>query len=318
MALAARRLGHWPITPLFLLFCGLALASPTNRFDPDRVSFEVEVNGLQLDYRVFGIYVLPGERVAIRSSFELQLRTDHTDPIAVPRGWDWHAPALAGLYPLHLLHDDEPMLLNVFVMRPSSSVKNGWLDHYRIGNYAKKPFRGLDTYEPPRGFIEVTPSTSDARVSPHFTIGQFLCKQASAWPKYLVLRPELAIKLERILEDLNASGFSAARLEIMSGFRTPWYHREIGNRTRVSRHLYGGAADIYVDASPRDGVMDDLNSDGKVDKADADYLYDLIERSTRIGGWQPFRGGLASYRANVAHGPFVHVDARGYRARWGR
>ena len=29
-------------------------------------------------------------------------------------------------------------------------------------------------------------------------------------------------------------------------------------------------------------------------------------------------GGVAVYEANAAHGPFVHIDSRGYRARWGR
>ena len=29
-------------------------------------------------------------------------------------------------------------------------------------------------------------------------------------------------------------------------------------------------------------------------------------------------GGLAAYDATTAHGPFVHIDLRGYRARWGR
>ena len=29
------------------------------------------------------------------------------------------------------------------------------------------------------------------------------------------------------------------------------------------------------------------------------------------------RGGLGVYRSTAAHGPFLHVDARGVRARWG-
>jgi hypothetical protein len=28
-------------------------------------------------------------------------------------------------------------------------------------------------------------------------------------------------------------------------------------------------------------------------------------------------GGVAPYKATRAHGPFVHVDVRGERARWG-
>jgi hypothetical protein len=27
-------------------------------------------------------------------------------------------------------------------------------------------------------------------------------------------------------------------------------------------------------------------------------------------------GGMSIYRRNPVHGPFVHVDTRGYRARW--
>jgi len=33
--------------------------------------------------------------------------------------------------------------------------------------------------------------------------------------------------------------------------------------------------------------------------------------------YQPFEGGLGLYKANAAPGPFVHVDVRGYPARWG-
>ena len=300
-----------------VLFAGLAHAK-LPAFDAGRLNFAIQANGLMLDYRVFGLYLLPGETLAIRSAVELQLQVDDGKASTTAGGWDWEAPDRAGLYPLQLLHDGEVMRLNVFVLQPATRATEGWLDHYRIGEYPEKPFRGLDAYLAPRGFVEVTPSLGQVQVSPHFQLGQFLCKQASDWPKYLALRPELLIKLERILEQLNARGIATESREIMSGFRTPWYNRTIGNRTSSSRHLFGGAADIFVDVAPRDGLMDDLNGDGRVSKADADFLYDLIEGWTKTGGWQPFRGGLASYRTTPAHGPFVHVDARGYRARWGR
>ena len=47
----------------------------------------------------------------------------------------------------------------------------------------------------------------------------------------------------------------------MSGYRTPFYNRSIGNQTRFSRHVYGDAADIYAD-DDGDGKMDDLDGDG--------------------------------------------------------
>jgi hypothetical protein len=102
----------------------------------------------------------------------------------------------------------------------------------------------------------------------------------------------------------------------MSGYRTPYYNQTIGNETRYSRHLYGGAADIYVDEDG-DGAMDDLDRDGRVDLDDAKVVAGLIERLSGSSWYRPFTGGLGLYRANPAHGPFLHVDVRGYPARWG-
>jgi hypothetical protein len=94
------------------------------------------------------------------------------------------------------------------------------------------------------------------------------------------------------------------------------YNRAIGNGQH-SRHIYGGAADIYVDVSPRDDVMDDLNGDGRFDYRDAQWLYGLADELFGLPEYGEFRGGLGVYRRNSVHGPFLHVDARGRRARWG-
>ena len=102
----------------------------------------------------------------------------------------------------------------------------------------------------------------------------------------------------------------------MSGYRTPFYNRAIGN-VQYSRHIYGDGADIFVDVSPRDELMDDLNGDGRVDLRDARVLYEIVE-GLEGGDVAGLVGGLATYDATSAHGPFVHVDGRGYRARWGR
>lgn len=61
----------------------------------------------------------------------------------------------------------------------------------------------------------------------------------------------------------------------MSGYRTPYYNRSIGNETRYSRHVYGDAADIYVDDDD-DGIMDDLDGDGKSTLDDARTLGEVI------------------------------------------
>jgi len=124
-------------------------------------------------------------------------------------------------------------------------------------------------------------------------------------------------RLETLRENLVADGITDAKtFFVMSGFRTPFYNTAIGS-AKYSRHMYGDASDIYIDVSPRDGNMDDLNKDGKITKADANFLYDyaakLFSKSDKV---KP--GGLGSYKANAVHGPFVHVDGRGRAARWGR
>ncbi len=305
---------------LWLSLC-LAANAPAvagEAFDPGELGFRVEVKGLELRHREFALFVLPGERIELRSATRLRLEAAGGRHQTSRDGWVWTAPAEVGLYPLVLSSGKERMKLNVFVLRPASEVRDGMLGDYLIGEYSKNPFRGLLVYRAPEGFVEVTPELAGTRVSPHFTLGQFLCKQASGWPKYLVLRPELLLKLERVLGRVNQAGIRTDSFEVMSGYRTPWYNRAIGNRTSSSRHLYGGAADIFIDVAPRDGVMDDLNGDGRISKADADHLYDLFESWSTASWWQRLTGGLAAYKANAAHGPFVHLDARGYRARWGR
>ena len=307
---------RWRGALVLLLAVSYEVPVAASGFDSGKLAFSVTAKDLEFRYRVFALFVLPGEHLELRSATRLELESEAGSRKAVGPGWVWTAPTEVGWYPLRLRSTTETMTINIFVIRPATQVKDGKLGSYEIGTYSRNPFRGLLAYRAPDGFVEVTPEVRDVQVSPHFTLGQFLCKQESGWPKYLVLRPELLIKLERILEQVRQAGIRTDSFEIMSGYRTPWYNRLIGNRTDSSRHLYGGAADIFVDVAPRDGVMDDLNGDGEISKADADYLYNQFERWSTTTWWQQSSGGLAAYGPTKAHGPFVHVDARGYRARW--
>ena len=122
-------------------------------------------------------------------------------------------------------------------------------------------------------------------------------------------------KLEFLTEAVNKKGIATQGFHIMSGYRTPYYNKLIKNRL-WSRHQWGGASDIFIDENPKDGRMDDLNRDGKIDVKDARYLADLVEEYYTSPSFQPYIGGLGIYKANAAHGPFIHVDVRGFRARW--
>ena len=290
-------------------------------FDPGLAGFTATVRGIENRYGVLGIYVLPGAKVTIKTSAPARLTASAgtAQPGPDPGTWVWTAPDTPGrLVPLVLRSETGSLMtLNAFILYPADRVQDGSLKGYRIGQYPREPYKGLPVYNPPKGFVEVTAENADTPVSPHFTLGQFVCKQAATGPsKFVVLREALLLKLERILQAANAEGIRADTFHVMSGYRTPYYNHAIGNR-RYSRHIYGGAADIFVDESPRDGGMDDLNGDGKINRRDAALLYDLIERLSRSEGWR-HPGGLGEYGISHNHGPFVHVDARGQRARWGR
>ena len=208
--------------------------------------------------------------------------------------------------------------LAFITMLPFGSKSNGRIGSYRIGSWPGERRSIAEAYANPQGFIEVTAENQDTRISEHFRLRDFLTKdQRAVWPKYLVLREPLIDKLELVIADLNAHGVKVTHLQVMSGFRTPQYNANGGNpagRASLSRHMYGDAADVFVDNN-RDGMTDDLNRDGRVDARDAKIILDAVDRVERahpalVGG-----GGL--YRATRAHGPFVHVDVRGTRARWG-
>ncbi|HET7452793.1 MAG TPA: hypothetical protein VFL12_08640 [Thermoanaerobaculia bacterium] len=205
------------------------------------------------------------------------------------------------------------------VLTPFAEKVNGRIGQYALGRW---PYEDGSTpltpaYADPRGFVEVTPQNASLHVSEHFTLGQFVTKnQTNLWPKYIVLQPQLLDKLELTIAKLRETGHPVRSLFVMSGFRTPDYNAlDLGPkaRSKVSRHMYGDAADVYPDDHGT-GMMDDLNGDGRVDLADAKILADAAEAVEREH--PSLVGGIGIYPGNRAHGPFVHIDVRGKRARW--
>jgi uncharacterized protein YcbK (DUF882 family) len=162
----------------------------------------------------------------------------------------------------------------------------------------------------------VTRENQGLRLSEHFSLREFLTHdQGAIWPKYVVVDPLLIDKLELVMRELEAMGVPAWRMVVMSGFRTPQYNRRglDQGRASLSRHQYGDAADVWVD-NDGDWYMDDLNRDGRRDTADAAVMLEAVERvESRHPG---LIGGAGTYPDNGAHGPFIHVDVRGSRARW--
>jgi len=251
--------------------------------------------------------IMPGDGLTIDLPAGHQLVIDGT--LWTPA---WRAPKTAQTLPAELVSGGNIVArINVFILEPRANIDaKGWLNGYRIGTYPRNP---------PKGFIRLDgPEDREHALSPHFKVGQFLCKQQPGhWPKYVLVSQNNVRRLEALLTSLNDDKTTDAdTFFVMSGFRTPFYNSAIGS-AKFSRHMYGDAADIYVDYKPRNGNMDDLNRDGKVNKADANWLYDYAQKLYKSRKDLP-KGGIGAYRANAVHGPFVHVDGRGTTARWGR
>lgn len=289
--------------------------------DAETASFSVRVKGETIPYRVFGLFLMPGERVLFEvakdsaGAFEVISSAGRLESSA-PDGWTWTAPITKGLYPVQIVDhvSGDTITLNAFVLVPYRRTET--LFGYRIGRYQQTGLAAQTAnYAVPEGFIEVTPANLSTPVAPHFTLGQFVAKQSSNYPKFLVLQERLLLKLELLLDSVQARGIPATTFKVMSGYRTPFYNRSIGNRTRYSRHLYGDAADIFIDEDGN-GTMDDLNGDRLVNRGDADFLAGIVEQVSETSAFRRLIGGLGMYRARSRHGPFIHVDTRGVPIKW--
>ena len=235
---------------------------------------------------------------------------------------DFLAPAQPGIYQLAVQLDQATRQIqnfNLITLVPFSEKQNGRIGLYYLGSWPLE--RGgtpkTPNYENPSGFIQVTQQNADTPVSQHFRLRDFITKdQPNVWPKYLLLNPKLLDKLELTIQELQAMGHPVRHLTVMSGFRTPNYNVHGGNtqgRANLSRHMYGDASDVFVD-NDGNGVMDDLNGDRRVDVRDAEVIQQAVERVERK--YPSLVGGVGVYSACCGHGPFTHIDVRGYRARW--
>jgi hypothetical protein len=290
-------------------------------FDEATAKFSITVQKETISYETYSFFVLPGEKIAFEAVNDGEVDFSFDVPEGAiqrtkPGQWSWTAPRQSGIYKIKVSSDqyDDSIRLNAVVMVPATQVVKEHLNGYRIGTYPATPLDGNPIYLKPRGFIEVTEDNEDTRLTPHFKLKQFLCKQEGGYPKYVVLSEKLLLQLERILSLVNRHGVEADTLHVMSGYRTPYYNKEIGN-VAYSLHQFGRAADVFID-DDEDEWLDDLNNDEVPTEADLLVFRDMIHELTLLPKTSSFAGGIGLYKATSVHGPFIHVDIRGAHAAW--
>jgi hypothetical protein len=304
-----------PIEPFALIARGSLHAGPSlDAFGASRelrVRFTLPGEGVEFPLQVAGDpSALTYEWVALRDS--------SVEDVARPvNGSSFVAPNKPGFYHLAIVRGTDREVLpepTLAVMVPFRDKVGTTLNGYHIGTYLAEKFGAHDH---PEGFVEVHSGDASLKVSKHLRLGDFIThdSQADVWPKYVALNPRLLDKLELVLAKIGsraklseALGESADSQEVAfdvhSGFRTPAHNRGVWRSARDSRHQYGDAADVVIDA----------DGDGKITLRDERLVAQAVDQ---VEDEHPeLVGGLGLYTSRHYRTPYVHIDTRGKRSRW--
>ncbi|MFN9794808.1 MAG: D-Ala-D-Ala carboxypeptidase family metallohydrolase [Gemmatimonas sp.] len=220
------------------------------------------------------------------------------------------APLTPGIYELEVTRHgvtqrhEEPRLA---VMVPFELKLGSTLNGYQIGRYPAEWSRD-EAAEKPLGFAEVHEEHLDLPLTKHLRVRDFVTHdRQTMWPKYVAVDPRVLDKIELVLRELarrRGEESASFMLEVHSGFRTPLHNAGVEGSARDSRHLYGDAADVAIDA----------DGDGELTLFDAyrvEQAVDWVERAH-----PELAGGLGVYSSRRYATPYCHIDARGERKRW--
>jgi uncharacterized protein YcbK (DUF882 family) len=233
-----------------------------------------------------------------------------TTPVEL-NGANVFVPSTAGFYRLALVRDGKRRIvdgLTVAVLVPFEAKEGAMLNGYRIGTYLAERIAGKQ--EPPQGFLEITERDVDLPISRHLKVGDFLNHDSqSTWPRYTAVSPRLLDKIELVIAELarwhgGTTENVQLALDVHSGFRAPDHNRRIRRAAKDSQHQYGDAADVAIDA----------NGDGRYTSVDSRMVglaVEIVELKH-----PDLVGGLGIYTSGHSRTTYVHIDARGRRARW--
>ena len=280
-------------------------------------------NAFGRSHEVKLLFTLPGERVEFplsvggdpsTLSYEwTSLRGNEIDFATQPMaGAGLATPTQAGFYYLTLVNRGARQIIQepiIAVMRPFQEKAGGLLNGYRIGTYLAEKLRGGGDKERPGGFLEVYPQYLDIPVSKHLRLHHFVTHddQTDVWPKYVALNARLLDKLELVfaeVERIQKMPEQSLELDVNSGYRTPAHNRLVRRAASDSRHQYGDAADVVIDA----------NGNGRIDQKDHQIVAAAVETVEKR--FPDLVGGMGVYTSALYPTPYVHIDARGQRVRW--
>lgn len=105
---------------------------------------------------------------------------------------------------------------------------------------------------------------------------------------------------------MRKKGFSA-RLLVISTKRFKWHNYiqvKFSGAAKKSRYLTGDAIDF---------IVLDINRDGNAESKDVNIVFDILDKLIIRD-----KGGIGTYNSEkgFVNRQMVHIDSRGYKARW--
>lgn len=221
------------------------------------------------------------------------------------------APLTAGIYELQIARGGEAQRLTeprLAVLVPFERKLGGVLNGYRIGSYPAEWTDDRERFQRPPGFVEVRAEDADLPLSTHLKVSDFLTHDSQTrWPRYVAVDPRVVDKIELVLGELarrRGDEQLVFDVRVHSGYRTPLHNAGVEGAARDSRHMYGDAADVAIDA----------DGDGKFTIFDAYRVERAVDWVEQLH--PELAGGLGVYSSPRWPTPYVHIDARGESKRW--
>lgn len=273
--------------------------------------FSLSVNGSPLKNHMLAFTAEAGAELALSCPDSLNWSVAELGLQGCGREFVFTLPRAHGIYTVTGRDSIAVQQWSILVPLNSAQVRTATVNSFPLGFYGNGNSR--DNL-PDLGFIELWPEDYNTRVSTHLAFSDLLCHTEGDWPQYMVLDTRLVSKMELVLEEVAGYYPEARVIHCISGFRTPAYNESIGNETGFSLHLYGAAADLWIESWPPNGLIDDLDRNKRIDVFDGEVIVQAARNLEARG--EVAVGGASAYRWIPTHGPFVHIDTRGSAAVW--
>ena len=123
-----------------------------------------------------------------------------------------------------------------------------------------------------------------------------------------LVNPKTTAFYKTLKDTLKQRDFSA-NLLVVSTKRFKWHNDiqvKFSGAAKESRHLIGDAIDF---------IVFDINNDGKSDSKDVNIVFNILDTEIIKDS-----GGIGVYKneQTFINKQMIHIDYRGYRARWAR